>query len=55
MFFCCAISSKASFIAFAGAMDVFLGVPPFFAWVVRLPGVWTESVGVPLLLLWRER
>ena len=33
----------------AGAVDTVLGNPPSSA-VVKLPGVWTDSVGVPLAL-----
>jgi len=40
-------------MAFAGDMDTFLGIPPSSA-LERLPGVCTESVGVPLKLLCRE-
>ena len=37
-------------MAFAGDMETFFGIPPSSAWA-RLPGVWTERVGMPLWLL----
>lgn len=40
-------------MAFAGETETFLGSPPKFA-SPRLPGVCTESVGVPLSLLCLE-
>ncbi len=41
-------------MAFAGEIDRVLGSPPSSA-DAKFPGVWTDSVGVPLWLLCRER
>jgi hypothetical protein len=38
---------------FAGATETVFGIPPSSA-SAKLPGVCTDSVGVPLRLLWRE-
>ena len=37
----------------AEEMETFLGIPPNSAWA-RLPGVWTERVGMRLILLCLE-
>lgn len=41
-------------MAAAGEMETFLGLPPNLA-SARLPGVCTDSVGIPLALLCRDR